>query len=294
METRARGRDRPSLLNLRARRPAPMSPAVLQYFSVGSMPGAQTSLAMREYEAGNLISQRRSGSTYYHLYDQLGSTRKLLDSSQATTDSYSYYAFGEVRSSSGSTTNPFKFVGRLGYYDDPTTPFQYLRARYYGSTYGRFLTQDSAARGPREYTYVEGNPIVSRDASGLQEYCEWCAWKWKETVVDWTGEWVGWRLHDAYCRPCFPYGFQLVCLWQNKREYEGRRRYCRWCLCRDVQECNYHWHKRCGRWIPIEGTETLTYPLGFPGECGEGSTHEEMMGTCDAHGPPGGWPRLRG
>jgi RHS repeat-associated protein len=106
----------------------------------------------------------RRGSTYYHLYDQLGSTRKLLDSNQATTDSY---AFGEVRTSSGSTPNPFKFVGQLGYYDDPSTDFQYLRARYYAPAYGRFLEVDPLmlATG-HPYSYVQGCPTSRQDPSG--------------------------------------------------------------------------------------------------------------------------------
>jgi len=116
--------------------------------------------------SGNLISQRRSGSTYYHLYDRLGSTRKLLDSSQATTDSYSYYAFGEVRTSSGSTTNPFKFVGRLGYYDDPSTDFQYLRARYYAPGYGRFVSMDTVTRSRGGYVYTRSHPVAAGDPSG--------------------------------------------------------------------------------------------------------------------------------
>ena len=124
---------------------------------------------------GNLISQRRSGSTYYHLYDQLGSTRKLLDSNQGTTDSYSYYAFGEVRTSSGSTTNPFRFVGRLGYYSDASTPFQYLRARYYGPGYGRFWSADRYRGLPApRYLYVANRPVVGVDPLGLWSSDERC------------------------------------------------------------------------------------------------------------------------
>ena len=109
--------------------------------------GARMTVAYTVGVVGNLISQRRSGATSYHLYDQLGSTRKLVDSSQATTDSYAYYAFGEVRTSSGSTTNPFKFVGELGYYDDPSSSLQYLRARYYAPALGRFTASAPRGRG---------------------------------------------------------------------------------------------------------------------------------------------------
>ena len=118
--------------------------------------------------SGNLISQRRSGSTYYHLYDRLGSTRQLLNSNQTTTDTYSYYAFGDVRTSSGSTTNAFKFVGRLGYYDDRSTDFQYLRARYYAPASGRFGSRDPLGYGPNAYGYARGAAAGYVDPEGLQ------------------------------------------------------------------------------------------------------------------------------
>jgi RHS repeat-associated protein len=114
----------------------------------------------------DLISQRRNSATYYHLYDQLGSTRKLLDSNQAVTDAYSYYVFGDVRTSSGSTTNAFKFVGRLGYCDDRSTDFQYLRARYYRPADGTFLSPDDRGAVARRYHYVLQRAVTGGDPSG--------------------------------------------------------------------------------------------------------------------------------
>ena len=67
-------------------------------------------------EWGNLVSQRRGGSTYVHLFDALGSTDRLTDSSQNVTVSYLYRGFGEQTVLSGSSANPFTWVGRLGYY----------------------------------------------------------------------------------------------------------------------------------------------------------------------------------
>jgi RHS repeat-associated protein len=164
------------------------------YYDVGTSPYAYLfesdndktmTVAYTTDPRGNLISQRRGGATYYHLYDRLGSTRQFLNSNQATTDSYSYYAFGDVRASSGSTANPFKFVGRLGYYDDPSTDCQYLRARYYGPSQGRFLNLDpvalhlaelrvpptfillvAKARAERQYGYADNLPTVKVDPSG--------------------------------------------------------------------------------------------------------------------------------
>ena len=44
---------------------------------------------------GNLISQRRSGTTSFYLFDGLGSTRQLVGSTGSVTDSYLYDSFGK-------------------------------------------------------------------------------------------------------------------------------------------------------------------------------------------------------
>ncbi|MCS6859558.1 MAG: RHS domain-containing protein, partial [Abditibacteriales bacterium] len=75
---------------------------------------------------------------YYH-YDGLGSTRQLTDASQAVTDATSYDAWGNVLSSSGTTANPYKYVGSLGYYADADNGLMLLGARYYGSGLGRLV-----------------------------------------------------------------------------------------------------------------------------------------------------------
>jgi RHS repeat-associated protein len=146
---------------------------------------------------GNLISQRRGGATSYQLYDRLGSTRQLLDSSQTVTDHYDYYAFGEVRASSGSTTNPFKFIGQLGYYGGADSPLQYVRARYYSAQCGRFWTLDPIALGiDRAYAYASNSPTIASDPAGKKTvYINWrCAYQkpWKN--IKW------WSAVDRVCR----------------------------------------------------------------------------------------------
>ena len=42
------------------------------------------------------LSMTASGSTYYYLTDALGSVRQLIDSNEATQNSYDYFAFGKV------------------------------------------------------------------------------------------------------------------------------------------------------------------------------------------------------
>lgn len=76
---------------------------------------------------GALVAQRRSGASSFYHFDALGSTMELSNIGGSGTDSYRYYAFGEIKAHTGTTTNPFGFVGRLGYYDEPGLALQYLR-----------------------------------------------------------------------------------------------------------------------------------------------------------------------
>ena len=85
---------------------------------------------------------------------------------EAETDSYLYYAFGEVRGSTGATANPFRFVGRVGCYDEAELALQYLRARWYRAVLGRFAGRDPLRRGPKLYCYARSRPSAFTDPSG--------------------------------------------------------------------------------------------------------------------------------
>jgi RHS repeat-associated protein len=58
---------------------------------------------------------------------------------------YGYEAYGAPRFGSGSSVNPFRYVGGSGYYYDPDTTNYWLRARYYGPALARFLSRDPLA-----------------------------------------------------------------------------------------------------------------------------------------------------
>jgi RHS repeat-associated protein len=91
---------------------------------------------------GNLISQSRAGVDSFALFDALASTRQLANSVGSITDAYIYDAFGMSVSATGTTTNPFRFVGRKGYYFDLDVGEYLLRGRVYNPGTGRFLSRD--------------------------------------------------------------------------------------------------------------------------------------------------------
>ena len=205
-------------------------------------------------EDGDLICQRRGGSTYCHVYDELGSTRQLLNSNQATTDSYSYYAFGETRSSSGSTANPFKFVGQEGYCDDASTPFQYLRARYYAPAYGRFLSVDPEAPWSEAYRYVSSSPLTYTDPSGLgKRACHfkcYLIWKIWCTVFGDDCE-VGYKLCMDECNGKYK-PIEFHCPYPadpNCTTYAGTKE-CQECCSRELKKCE----KKGEKWFTVCNT----------------------------------------
>jgi len=116
-----------------------------------------------------LVFSSVGGYRRHYLYDGLGSTRQLLNDSQTVTDTYSYEAFGNLTASTGTTANPYKYVGSLGYYS-PTaaggSSLQHLGARYYLPELGRFIQQDPLGMG-HPYAYCDSNPVAWVDPEGL-------------------------------------------------------------------------------------------------------------------------------
>jgi RHS repeat-associated protein len=118
----------------------------------------------------DLLSIHRPGQVRYVHADGLGSIRRLTDESGAVTDRYTYTAFGELLDHTGSDPQPYQFAGEPY---DPNSGFYYNRARWLDPRVGRFLTTDpwrgnaSNAKSLHRYAYAGGNPIGSRDPTGL-------------------------------------------------------------------------------------------------------------------------------
>jgi RHS repeat-associated protein len=124
-----------------------------------------------DYSAG---AEKLSGTLYWMLADGQGSTRQLLNSSQATVASYTTDAFGNSVSSSGTAANPFQWNGGIGYYSDSESGLQKVGARYYEPSTGRWSSQDSLliagspvdSQAVNRYLYCGANPVAHYDANG--------------------------------------------------------------------------------------------------------------------------------
>ena len=119
--------------------------------------------------------------SYIHT-DHLGSTEVVSDSTGAIAQLLDYYPFGAERICSGKCDTEKKFIGQ---YTDGDLALNYLNARYYNSSNGRFISEDpmfwnpegqgkdmfakllSDPQSQNSYSYARNNPIILIDPSGL-------------------------------------------------------------------------------------------------------------------------------
>jgi RHS repeat-associated protein len=105
----------------------------------------------------------------FYGYDGFGSVRTLADAAGAVTDTYEHDAWGNSFGSVGSTPNVYLYRGEQ--YDSDLGLY-YLRARYFNSLSGRFLSRDPKAGHLKvpvtlhKYLYAGANPVNLEDPSG--------------------------------------------------------------------------------------------------------------------------------
>ncbi|MGA2436161.1 MAG: RHS repeat-associated core domain-containing protein, partial [Bryobacteraceae bacterium] len=134
------------------------------------------STVTRTYTYGlGRISQRQlvSGGwqASFYGYDAHGDMRFLMDPTGTVSDTYDYDAWGNTVSETGSTPNVFLYQGEQS---DSETHLYYLRARYFDSLTGRFLSVDPLAdQTGRTYLYASADPVDGSDPNGLQDLMEY-------------------------------------------------------------------------------------------------------------------------
>jgi RHS repeat-associated protein len=122
------------------------------------------------YGVGLIGHQDTSGYSVYH-FDYRGSTVALTNSQGIVTDRFTYGAYGELLTHTGSINTPFQYNGRDGVMADANGLY-YMRARYYSPELKRFLNVDTK-KGSIDriqtlnlYSFVIGNPILLIDPAG--------------------------------------------------------------------------------------------------------------------------------
>jgi RHS repeat-associated protein len=143
------------------------------------------------YFAGKRLARmdQPNGQVHYYFSDHLASTSVITDTNSNIQSQYYYYPFGGSQSSSGSDPNHYKFTGKER---DSESGLDMFGARYYFSSFGRFVTPDWAAAptavpyaafgDPQSlnlYGYVRNNPLARRDVDGHD---------WWQKLKNWYGD----------------------------------------------------------------------------------------------------------
>ena len=107
--------------------------------------------------------------TSYYQYNGHGDVTSRTNDAGMVTNVYQYTPFGQVTLGSAAYEGFFAYGGESY---NPNTGLEYLRARYYDTGNGNFLTEDTYLGNlidpltQNRYSYVKNNPVNYVDPSG--------------------------------------------------------------------------------------------------------------------------------
>lgn len=108
---------------------------------------------------------------FYH-FDRLGSTLFLTDGAGAVSDAYAYDPYGNLLGRTGSSDQPFTYIGQYGVRSETVGNLYDMRARTYDPLTARFLTRDPVwpdlidPQALNPYQYAFQNPLRHVDPEG--------------------------------------------------------------------------------------------------------------------------------
>ena len=118
------------------------------------------------------------GNEFYYMLDAQGNVVGLVDGSGKLVVEYTYDAWGQLLSMTGSRANDLGKANPLRYrsyvYDDETGMY-YLGSRYYNPTMCRFINADSVSvvheasgklTDKNLFAYCDNNPVMRKDGGG--------------------------------------------------------------------------------------------------------------------------------
>jgi len=143
--------------------PAGLGNVVATYDATGAVTAHYT------YGVGLVSQVDPTGISAYYDFNNIGSTVGVTNTIGAYVDKYAYMPFGVTLASSGAVPNTFQYVGQFGVMTQ-VDGLDFMRARSYLATQGRFISPDPLGLGGQQtnlYEYAAQNPQKSIDPSGL-------------------------------------------------------------------------------------------------------------------------------
>ena len=126
------------------------------------------------YDSTGPLSVNYNGTEYFYVKNAQGDVTGLVTTSGTRVVTYTYDAWGNPLTTTGSlaTTlgaqNPLRY---RGYVYDTETGLYYLQSRYYNPTWGRFISTDKlidnrSINGRNVFAYCLNNPVNHIDSNG--------------------------------------------------------------------------------------------------------------------------------
>ncbi len=143
--------------------------------------GGGSLIARYEHGFGLLARTDAAGDPAFYTFSAIGHTSELTGPSGAVANAYAYDPFGLSLAKTETIPNPFEFVGEFGVMNEGNG-LELMRARFYDSMSGRFLSTDPSGLDVslNFYSYVKNSPTRAIDPSGL-----------RRSIGDWLG-----NVHD--------------------------------------------------------------------------------------------------